>query len=195
MPSATIDHAGGIEDRRLQRRRSKSRRDELDEDDSGLLDDLPGTVAVAICHGQDDHLRARSDRCVQPLLQGVGRTGQVKRAVHVARKSSAQRKLAQVGKKRIDDPGTACRLHDDLRLRLVLHIAGRCDRRADARTNQSRGDNGRPPRKPLHQSRCRSKGNKITSLIESLPPRIMASRSIPTPRPPVGGMPYERAST
>ena len=36
-------------------------------------------------------------------------------------------------------------------------------------------------------------GNRITSLIESQPVSSMAQRSMPMPRPPVGGMPYSRA--
>ena len=37
-------------------------------------------------------------------------------------------------------------------------------------------------------------GNRITSRMESVPQSIMAQRSMPKPRPPVGGMPYSRAS-
>ena len=44
-------------------------------------------------------------------------------------------------------------------------------------------------------ARSRSAGKRITSRIESLPPSTIASRSMPIPRPPVGGMPYESAST
>ena len=45
------------------------------------------------------------------------------------------------------------------------------------------------------QRRSRSAGKRITSRIESLPPSTIARRSMPMPRPPVGGMPYESAST
>ena len=47
---------------------------------------------------------------------------------------------------------------------------------------------------PAH-CRSRSAGNRITSRIASCPVRIIASRSMPRPSPPVGGMPYESAST
>ena len=38
-------------------------------------------------------------------------------------------------------------------------------------------------------------GKRITSRMESVPQSIMAQRSIPKPRPPVGGMPYSSART
>ncbi len=41
----------------------------------------------------------------------------------------------------------------------------------------------------LHYSRGRSAGKRITSRIASLPVSTMASRSIPIPQPPVGGIP------
>lgn len=41
----------------------------------------------------------------------------------------------------------------------------------------------------------RMSGKRITSRIEGEPVKSIASRSIPTPSPAVGGMPYERAST
>src|SRR5205823_3738552 len=41
----------------------------------------------------------------------------------------------------------------------------------------------------------RRAGKRITSRIVSRPVSTIASRSIPSPRPPVGGMPYESAST
>jgi hypothetical protein len=45
------------------------------------------------------------------------------------------------------------------------------------------------------QVRGRSAGKRTTSRIVSRPVSTIASRSIPTPSPPVGGMPYESAST
>ena len=42
---------------------------------------------------------------------------------------------------------------------------------------------------------CRSAGKRITSRIDSLPVKSMARRSMPSPIPPVGGIPYESAST
>ena len=47
----------------------------------------------------------------------------------------------------------------------------------------------------LRGHRERSAGNRITSRIASLPVSTIVSRSIPIPQPPVGGMPYESAST
>src|SRR5437867_3286290 len=44
-------------------------------------------------------------------------------------------------------------------------------------------------------SRGRSAGKRITSRIASLPVSAIVIRSIPTPHPPVGGMPYESAPT
>ena len=41
----------------------------------------------------------------------------------------------------------------------------------------------------------RSAGKRITSRIESRPSSTIASRSMPSPSPPVGGIPYESAST
>ncbi len=41
----------------------------------------------------------------------------------------------------------------------------------------------------------RSAGNRITSLIVSRPVSTIVSRSMPSPRPPVGGIPYASAST
>ena len=38
-------------------------------------------------------------------------------------------------------------------------------------------------------------GNKSTSRIDAASVKSMTNRSIPIPRPPVGGMPYSRAST
>ena len=53
----------------------------------------------------------------------------------------------------------------------------------------------RVPLLGLHYSRGRSAGKRITSRIASLPVSTIASRSIPIPQPPVGGIPYESAST
>ena len=47
----------------------------------------------------------------------------------------------------------------------------------------------------LRAHRDRSAGNRITSRIASLPVSTIVSRSIPIPQPPVGGIPYESAST
>src|SRR5439155_72553 len=47
----------------------------------------------------------------------------------------------------------------------------------------------------LHYSRERRAGKRITSRIASLPVMAIVSRSIPIPQPPVGGIPYESAST
>src|SRR4051794_19134727 len=47
----------------------------------------------------------------------------------------------------------------------------------------------------LRRHRERRAGNRITSRIASLPASTIVSRSIPIPQPPVGGMPYESAST
>jgi len=61
----------------------------------------------------------------------------------------------------------------------------------------SRGGDRHPRRgQRAAQSRtARSAGNSTTSRIDSLPVRSITKRSIPKPRPPVGGIPYERAST
>ena len=55
---------------------------------------------------------------------------------------------------------------------------------------------GRRGRQGAAQPRvARSAGNSTTSRIDSLPVRSITKRSIPKPRPPVGGIPYESAST
>src|SRR5262249_30074729 len=43
--------------------------------------------------------------------------------------------------------------------------------------------------------RSRRAGKRITPRSESLPLKTMAGRSMPIPSPPVGGIPYESAST
>src|SRR5262249_26124242 len=47
----------------------------------------------------------------------------------------------------------------------------------------------------LWPHRGRSAGDRIASRIPSLPVSPIASRSMPTPQPPVGGIPYASAST
>ena len=46
---------------------------------------------------------------------------------------------------------------------------------------------------PLTSFRGFMVGNRITSRMESLPVRSMTHRSMPMPRPPVGGRPYSKA--
>src|SRR5207237_10044253 len=53
----------------------------------------------------------------------------------------------------------------------------------------------RVPPLGLHYSRERRAGKRITSRIASLPVMAIVSRSIPIPQPPVGGIPYDSAST
>src|SRR5689334_22811701 len=123
---------------------------------------------------------------MQPLLQIGGRTGEPERAVDVAREQTARRKLANVRELRPDHGRPALGLHEDLRLRLVPHAGGGGDSRSDPGADQRRDEDGRPPRSAHDYSFWRRTGNRITSRIASLPARTMASRSIPTPRPPVG---------
>src|SRR5262249_54896795 len=53
----------------------------------------------------------------------------------------------------------------------------------------------RPSRRGAFYRFSRCAGKRMTSRMESLPARTIASRSIPKPRPPVGGIPYESAWT
>ena len=62
------------------------------------------------------------------------------------------------------------------------------------------GGDRREHRRPTRGARVmvtstsgRSVGNRMTSLIVSTPASSITSRSMPMPRPPVGGMPYSRA--
>ena len=50
-----------------------------------------------------------------------------------------------------------------------------------------------PCRHVIYITSGRSVGKRMTSLIESTPASSIATRSIPMPSPPVGGMPYSRA--
>ena len=58
-----------------------------------------------------------------------------------------------------------------------------------------RRQTGTPRGAPHQWSSCsgRSVGNKMTSLIDSTPASSIATRSMPIPSPPVGGMPYSSA--
>ncbi len=70
------------------------------------------------------------------------------------------------------------------------HFVGPVERRDDDR------DRGLGLARPGHsRSRSRSAGKRMTSRIVSQPVSSIARRSMPSPRPPVGGIPYESAST
>ena len=75
-------------------------------------------------------------------------------------------------------------------------------RRLDRHTDSSKGKPERveqrvervPPLR-FHYAETAAPESRITSRIASLPVSTIASRSIPIPQPPVGGIPYESAST
>jgi hypothetical protein len=86
----------GVERRRMQLRcaRAEARVDQLPEDHSRFLRELPRMIGVVVRRRNDDHLRLRAHRRAQMVTHVLQRLRQTKSAAHVACDHSTHRELA-----------------------------------------------------------------------------------------------------